>query len=304
MIIPLSAYCTDRMASFQKVKFEYCSELFLSYYAERPSKLFEGAERNLVISLFKKNGKTKIEKIFTTYYYKWNSAFREFLFNNISYTEAKATIITGIVPKISTNEELSIIKNLRTVKKNIGYYTSRNKTNHYLYYRNSGGRYWKIITDFQPKFFLNGKRGISSRESYLYFNDIKTLKITVALLNSSTYYWYYIMHSDARTNNPSDLKEFPIDIENISDNLKKKLLIECDKLMKDLDKNSIMQPAKYQTGNVEFQQFFPQKSKPIIDEIDTVLAMHYGFTAEELDFIINYDIKYRMGKELENGEEE
>jgi len=36
-------------------------------------------------------------------------------------------------------------------------------------------------------------------------------------------------------------------------------------------------------------------SKPIIDEIDKVLAKHYGFTEEELDFIINYDIKYRMG---------
>lgn len=43
-----------------------------------------------------------------------------------------------------------------------------------------------------------------------------------------------------------------------------------------------------------------RKSKPIIDEIDRVLAQHYGFTAEELDFIINYDIKYRMGRE--NGE--
>jgi hypothetical protein len=30
----------------------------------------------------------------------------------------------------------------------------------------------------------------------------------------------------------------------------------------------------------------------------TCLAQHYGFTHEELDFIINYDIKYRMGKEL------
>jgi hypothetical protein len=26
-----------------------------------------------------------------------------------------------------------------------------------------------------------------------------------------------------------------------------------------------------------------------------ILAQHYGFTDEELDFIINYDIKYRMG---------
>ena len=39
------------------------------------------------------------------------------------------------------------------------------------------------------------------------------------------------------------------------------------------------------------------KNKQILDEIDTVLAKHYGFTKEELDFIINYDIKYRMGRD-------
>ena len=32
--------------------------------------------------------------------------------------------------------------------------------------------------------------------------------------------------------------------------------------------------------------------------------MEKQITDEELDFIINYDIKYRMGKESENGEEE
>jgi hypothetical protein len=33
-----------------------------------------------------------------------------------------------------------------------------------------------------------------------------------------------------------------------------------------------------------------------------VLAKHYGFTDEELDFILNYDIKYRLG--LDGSEEE
>jgi hypothetical protein len=56
------------------------------------------------------------------------------------------------------------------------------------------------------------------------------------------------------------------------------------------------------TGEVEYDEFYMKLSKPIIDEIDKVLARHYGFTEEELDFIINYDIKYRMGDEL-NGEE-
>ena len=51
-----------------------------------------------------------------------------------------------------------------------------------------------------------------------------------------------------------------------------------------------------------FESFNPSISKSIIDEIDKVLAKHYGFTEEELDFIINYDIKYRMGDELNNEE--
>jgi len=46
-----------------------------------------------------------------------------------------------------------------------------------------------------------------------------------------------------------------------------------------------------------------RSAKPIIDEIDRVLAEHYGFTDEELDFIINYDIKYRMGRDAEIEEE-
>ncbi len=51
------------------------------------------------------------------------------------------------------------------------------------------------------------------------------------------------------------------------------------------------------TGKTETQSFKVQKSKPIINQIDKALAPHYGFTDEELDFIINYDIKYRMGQE-------
>ena len=50
-----------------------------------------------------------------------------------------------------------------------------------------------------------------------------------------------------------------------------------------------------QTGTTQTQSFKVQKSKPIIDEIDAVLARYYKFNAEELDLIQNYDIKYRLG---------
>ncbi len=37
--------------------------------------------------------------------------------------------------------------------------------------------------------------------------------------------------------------------------------------------------------------------------LDHILTPHYDFTDEELDFIINYDIKYRMGQK-DDAEEE
>jgi len=44
--------------------------------------------------------------------------------------------------------------------------------------------------------------------------------------------------------------------------------------------------------------------KRSITQINRVLTKHYGFSDEELDFIINYDLKYRMGQDAEaqNGE--
>ncbi len=72
------------------------------------------------------------------------------------------------------------------------------------------------------------------------------------------------------------------------------------RLTKDVRTHSRRRVYVYKTtGRVEYDEFYMKLSKPIIDEIDAVLAEHYGFTAEELDYIVNYDIKYRMGDELE-----
>jgi hypothetical protein len=69
-----------------------------------------------------------------------------------------------------------------------------------------------------------------------------------------------------------------------------------DELMTGLRENSKYLKMTYKKwGEMTIQCIYPKYSKPLIDKIDTLLAEHYGFTEEELDFIINYDIKYRMG---------
>jgi hypothetical protein len=42
-------------------------------------------------------------------------------------------------------------------------------------------------------------------------------------------------------------------------------------------------------------EVYASKSEPLIDEIDCILVRHYGFTGEEVDFVMNYDAKFRLG---------
>jgi hypothetical protein len=55
-------------------------------------------------------------------------------------------------------------------------------------------------------------------------------------------------------------------------------------------------------SGLRIQTFEYADCKPIIDEIDRVLGHHYGLSSQELDFIINYDIKYRLGADASDEE--
>lgn len=136
--------------------------------------------------------------------------------------------------------------------------------------------------------------------------DSEIDKNTLAsVLNSSLFFWFFIAFSDCRNVNSREILKLPCDLSRMDNEIKKPLTKLAKKLMTDLENNSVfLQRNDRRAGALEIQSFQPRASKAIIDEIDTVLAGHYGFTNEELDFIINYDIKYRMGKELENKDEE
>ncbi|HLA81866.1 MAG TPA: hypothetical protein VJP78_09680 [Thermoleophilia bacterium] len=87
-----------------------------------------------------------------------------------------------------------------------------------------------------------------------------------------------------------------MDIQRLTSEDQHKLLLElAEGLMADLKRNSDEKRMEFSHDTLTVQCVYPRLSKPIIDAIDRRLARHYGFTGEELDFIVNYDIKYRMG---------
>ena len=165
-------------------------------------------------------------------------------------------------------------------------------------------QYWIRATDFTP-FFWNEKDGqkTSVQIKTISLDELWKANIVNAILNSSLFYIWFISLSDCRHLNLREIENFPISFKNVNSSVQKEFSELVPKLMKSLQASKKRKSTQYKTtGSVEYDDY-PRLSKPIIDEIDRVLAKHYNFTEEELDYIINYDIKYRMGKELEGNED-
>ncbi len=296
-IVPVSIICTDRMETIQSYLLKQFDKLWVSSFAERPSKLFEGAERNVSILIYHRlRNQVHQAKILSTNYIKWHAEERPNLFDSIQYNDITNLNTDTVIPKLGTKIENSIWEKIGKIKSQIANNLSQRPTEHKIMYRNSGGRYWKIITDFTPYFTIDGKQQISSRESYLYAQNKELKYSVIGALNSSTYFWWYVQNSDTRTNNPSHLKKFPINFNAIDT---RKLLQLSVGLMKDYNSNAAIKTKNQKTGFTEYAEYYPRLSKSIIDEIDFLLSEHYGFTEEEAEFITNYDLKFRMGGEEE-----
>ena len=298
MIVPNSSISADKMMPVQKeITEKKCC--WISNYAWRPSKLFEGANMLLAIILNSRSQKTTVQ---TTIYHRWNNEYRQFLFRCVSYTDVTDVMTKGSIPKIPSEIAISIIKRMREVSKNLLMSNSAllSPSNNYLYYFRAV-LYWFKILDRKPILIEDGVETATGEMKPLYFTSLKQRDVFISLLSSSTYFLHYIIWSSCQVVNSRDFNMY-FDYSAMHQDMQSLLSQKGVLLQEDYQKNSVVKTRNYSKRGRSFvmqkQYFFIKKSKTIIDEIDKLLASHYGFTEEELDFIINYDIKYRMGDEL------
>lgn len=299
-IIPVAVANTDRMEVLRG-KIISQGKVWITNYAIRPGKLFSGAEQRLSICILHRDNKTSCE-ICSSKYYKWNKEEREFLFENLALTRF-VTSGTKIWFKYPNNTAKSILDKIQGSSEFIANYS---KGNYPVFYKNTGIGYYIVASLTPPDCFINGVETSSSRETTISFQNQNLKHIFHGLISSSIFFLYYHAKSNCRDLNPSDITSFKFPKSILCEKL---LIANSEKLQLSLVENSWFQTRNQkQTGEVKIQSFTVSSSKSIIDNIDLILAQHYGFTEEELDFIINYDIKYRMGKALfgeeDSGEEE
>jgi cell fate (sporulation/competence/biofilm development) regulator YlbF (YheA/YmcA/DUF963 family) len=298
MIVPHSAFCTDRMAPVMKLLSENGC-FWLSTYGIRPAKLFVGVEQRL--GIYFRRPFAQYSK-FCTRYNRWNEEARAYLFSQLQYLQTNEMVFRNSLPKVGVSIDQSIWEKIQKYKPLSANLTGRSP----LFFHNSP-RYWIRAMTFVPYFW--NERGGEQTSSHVKFLNLVTktdASVATAALNSSLFYWWFIALSNCRDLVMREIESFPLGLERMSERTKDRLEELVAELMKDYKEHAVRKETEYQaTGQVVYDEFYPKHSKPIIDEIDRVLAQHYSFTDEELDFIINYDIKYRMGDQLlKEGEEE
>jgi len=292
MIIPHSGICTDRMAEVQRLLLNE-KTTWISTYDMSPSRLFEVDQR---LCIYLTYASEQSGGIFSSKYHRWYGENRSSLFQTIQYIDAEPVLFSNTITKIHHALEIEVLKKRSALTPLQEYLRKDGVT---IYYHNAP-RYWCRFTNFIPYFWseLKGKT-ISGHVKDLSLATKKDASATIAALNSTLFYWWFILLSDCRDLNRREIKTFPIGLDQMSERIKEQSKIFVKKLMNNLKLHSKRTIAyRATTGKVVYDEFDQKHSKPNVDDIDQILAKHYGFTDEELDFIINFDIKYRMGTGL------
>lgn len=294
MIIPLNGYSTEKMCSLRNLLLESYSENHLSYYSasDQPASLFTGVRYRLMIFV---NRRSCSKVISTTRFLKWFNSEREFLFNSI----LQSHFINNLVDlpansKLSSHLEESILKKIFEKPTLAKRRRKSGPKDSAIYYHNAPV-HWGKVFDFIPFYQVgNEKPKKSSHIKPLYF-DKDISKVVLCFLNSSLFYWWNWQFTNCRDLTITNIDLSRIDLSEFSQESIETFDQLSVSLMADLKKNSKIYKRVVKGVLTQFDSFYPALSKCIIDDIDRQLAKHYGFNDQELDFIINYDFKYRMG---------
>ena len=155
MIIPHSAYCTNRMSSLQDLFHRSKRVGWVKTYGIRPSKLFAGADQRLAIYIVQQSSESS-NTLYTSGYNRWNELFRSHLFAVMEHADVTGISSQNSVPKIYSELEQNLWKKLSQFSV-LGTYLVQKRTSHVIYFHDSP-RYWIRAMNFVP-YFWNERDG-------------------------------------------------------------------------------------------------------------------------------------------------
>jgi hypothetical protein len=287
MIVPVSVIASERYRPLSNLLLRH--PLWVSAYSNRPGQLFSRVEQRVAILLLR-NVLSPI--LHAAPYRHWYEAERAHLFPTLSYIRASTWAHTGMPLKSGTRQAEAIFARL-------AHHTDSalpppgEQSQVAAVWVHDGPTYWVRALPFEP----NRGRG-STRSSHYHripVDDQRAAFLLAAVLSSSTFYLFYTLVSNCRDLGSKELQHFPLG--QLSPELAEELVTLGRLLARRLQDTALPCVRHYASGEIVYEEYYPARAKALLDEIDRVLARHYGFSEEEVDFLLHYKEKYRLGRD-------
>lgn len=281
MIVPISLTSSDSLSGIHRILTQRCDDVRISSYAVRPQPVFRNAVVNTSILLFRKTGERCTSLKSTKMYRKGREFKLRYLVNHLQYIDVQGYTMFGRIPKVSLPIEISILQKLKSHRP-LG--LLQRTSGKPIYYRFAGGRYFKVVTNYTTG---------SSAERAIYLEEDKANALG-CILSSSLSFWFYQIYSDNLNWKGFEIESFPI--PELSASHISSLETLYKEYLEDIERNANVRVSsgKSQYHVDSFKEYKIGRSKSIIDKIDDFIGPLYDLTSEEINFIKNYEIEFRL----------
>jgi hypothetical protein len=294
-VIPVSSLCTDAFAPLRGFWDAACTDVWAASFDAVPQTLFPGTVQRLALVSVRVRhvgAASTPARWRVTRYHKWRRAERDTLLEQLSYVERPPQHIGGSVAKVGTSVERDMLERLFAHRPAGRLFTRRVGANRFFYKRRWS--YYLLFTDFCPPIYHadGSEREPSEFKSVDVVGEIDA-RALLAAFASGTFHWFFTVFSDNRNVNRRELSAFPFpDLAPVDAG---ELVCLADELMVALRASSEIRTCTYASiGTIHNTYFRQAQTKPVLDRIDAVLARCYGFTEQELRFIVDFEREFRV----------
>ena len=175
---------------------------------------------------------------------------------------------------MSYSIECSINDKLQSNDNTIANYYGSSFSKSSIYFRAAGGGYFLLIKNQKSITYIDGVLEDVKAEKEIKINDAYNNSAIGAIVSSSLFYWNYIAYTDCRNLTKGYIDNFPAPILAVKD---VDLANNGTTLFADYESNKFTKNTYYKsTGrNVIYDEYYPKRSKKLIDEIDKCIAKYY-----------------------------
>jgi hypothetical protein len=238
--------------------------------------------------------------VFSTRYHRWNATQgeRENLLAKLADQDASQLIdqLDKTVPKLGSPIGLSVMEKLL---KNRALSQGLFKLSDLPIFRVQVPGYFCQFYLRQPK--AGPERGRRARPRgellVVYTTSKSAQRVLHAVLNSSTFYRNFCVTTHGTHNNPPDVKLFPFDSASSAG-----LRASLERASREIEASFAKHTTRVRKSGLLIDSVQVEKTNTGLDAADRALAPHYAFDEEDIDAIVNYDVKYRLGENVEDCE--